>query len=103
MASILRITLSSLASIVMKSSIEWRPLLEEIKLGILDSSLEGSNWRIFLLGLHIFFTLHVHLFSRISRNSWFLRESYFDNVDHHKEFGIAAICYVMMRALDKGL
>jgi len=69
MASSLRITLANLALIAMKFSIEWRPLLEEIELEFLDSSGAGSHWRFFLLGLHIFFTLHVHLLSRISFNS----------------------------------
>ena len=91
MASNFRITLSNLASVVMESFIEWRPLLEEIDLEFLDSSGVGSHWMVFPLGLHIFSTPHVHLLSRISLTQY-LEESYFDNLDHHKGFGIAATC-----------
>jgi len=97
MASSLGITLANLASIAMESSIEWRPLLKEINLEFLDSSGVGSYWRFFLLGLHIFsilcdYLLCDYLLSRISIDSWFLGESYSENLDHHRGFGIAVIC-----------
>ena len=82
--------LSNLASYAMDVSIEWRPLFEEIQFALLDFSGVGSIGGFFLLGLHIFFTLHVHLLSRISLGSWFLGESCFDNLDHHREFDIVA-------------
>jgi len=40
--------------------------------------------------LHIFFTPHVHPFSKIPFDTWFLVESYFDNLNHHREFDITA-------------
>jgi len=90
MASSLRIPLSNLVSVAIQSSIEWRALLKEIELEVLDSSGVGSHWRIFSLDHYIFSTPCVHLLSRISFDSWFLRESCFNNLDHHRGFDIVA-------------
>ena len=48
MASTLCITLANLASVAMKTFIEWKTLLEEIELEFLDSSLEGFYCKVFL-------------------------------------------------------
>jgi len=101
LASSLCIMLANLASVVMKSSIEWRPLFEEIGFAVLNSSLVSFHCRFFQLGLHIFSTLHIHLFSRTFLHKWFQEESYFDNLDHHRKFRIVTISLLHDEALDK--
>jgi len=68
--------LANLASVAMGSSIEWIPLLEEIELEFLDSSLEGSHCKVFFfrLNLHIFPTLQFHCFQE-SPSTHGLKES----------------------------
>ena len=43
----------------------------------------------FAKSLYIFH-LSCSIFSKIPLNTWFLRESYFDNLNHHREFDITA-------------
>ena len=86
----LHIMLENLASVTMDVSMEWRPPFDEVGLLFLDLSGVGSHWIVFSAKTSYISTLHAHSFSKIPIDTWFLKEFRFDNLNHHREFGITA-------------
>ena len=71
----------------MDISIEWIPPFDEVGLLFLDLSGVGSHWMV-LSAKSPYISLHIHRFSKNPLGTWFLIESYFDSLNHYREFDI---------------
>ena len=76
----------------MDDSIEWRPPFEEMEFEFLEVSLVEVpiGWS-FPLDSHINFFLNFHPSARIPLDTYFLRGSWSNSLNRHKEFSIVAI------------
>ena len=70
---------------------EWRPSFEEIEFEFLEVSLVGSHWMVFSARFYINPILHFHPSVRIPLGTCFLRGSWLNSLNRHKEFDIVTI------------